>query len=414
MKFAKLLKFSILLFMLLYLNSCRTEMNLLTVPTVVVSITMPAEIKDTIQFANKTVTLRSQRLTYTAQTNKDGVAMFKDVVPDIYNIYTSWDLTREDYIAMADSINETEVENRPALISGIQSKMEIFEEDSIVINALLSVKQNLLISKVYAAGTLDNNNSLYDADQYIEIFNNSDEVQYLDSIYLALVEGDSPIGFPSSLFPTTLHARQVYRFPGNGSKFPVLPGKSVVICNSARNHTVSAVTSIDLQNADFEFKGGINLPNNQNVDSMILVFTSFLPLKEINLQRNGVNSVCLFKTKDDVTNYPLDPKPGSTSNLRYMRFNAIDVFDGVEILKYRPTGSIDPNSKRLQKFIDAAFTNISNTSGKNHESSDRKVDTQRSAGTGRVYLRDTNNSQADFVTVTDPTPKKYDKPLLLQ
>lgn len=409
MKYAKLLKYSRLLFLLLYLNSCKTEMNLQTVPTIVVSVSMPAEIKDTIQFANKTVTLRSQRLIYTAQTNKDGVAVFADVVPDIYNIYASWDLTADEFVEMADSL----VENKPALISGVQSQMKIFEEDSIEINTLLSVKQNLLISKVYAAATMDNNNALYDADQYIEIFNNSDEVQYLDKIYLALVEGDSPIGFPSSLFPTTLHARQVYRFPGNGDKYPVLPGKSVVICNSARNHTVSAATSVDLQDADFEFKGD-KYPNNQNADSMILIYTSYLAIKEINLQRNGVNSVCLFKTNDDVSSYNLDYVPGKTSGNRFMRFNAIDVFDGVEILKYKSTGSIDPNTKRLQKFIDAAFTNISNTGGKNHESNERKVDTQRSAGTGRIYLKDTNNSQADFVTVTDPTPKKYDKPLLLQ
>ncbi|MBV5342905.1 DUF4876 domain-containing protein, partial [bacterium] len=176
--------------------------------------------------------------------------------------------------------------------------------------------------------------------------------------------------------------------------YPVLPGKSVVICNSARNHTVSAATSVDLQDADFEFKGD-KYPNNQNADSMILIYTSYLAIKEINLQRNGVNSVCLFKTNDDLSTYNLDYVPGKTSGNRFMRFNAIDVFDGVEILRYRSTGSIDPNSKRLQKFIDAAFT-------------------QRSVGTGRVYLKDTNNSEEDFVTVTDPTPKKYDKPLLLQ
>lgn len=387
--------------------SCHTENALLPIPKIVVSVRMPDEIKDTINFANKTVTLRSQRLIYTAQTNENGVAEFTNIVPDIYNVYASWDLTGDQYIAMADSL----VENKPALINGINSQLNIFEEDSILLTTLLSVKQSLLISKVYASGTRDNNNLRYEADPYIEIFNNSDEIQYMDSIYLALVEGDSPIGFPASLFPTKLHARQVYRFPGNGKEYPVLPGKSIVICNSARNHSNIAPTSVDLQNADFEFKG-IKYPNNDAVPAMIQVYSAYLAIKEINLQPGGVNSVCLFKSKDDVANFTLYYIPGKTSGNQFMRLNADDVFDGVEILKYRTTG-VDINSKRLQKFIDAGYITISNGGGLNHESSERKVDINRST-TSRIYLKDTNNSQSDMVTLTDPTPKKYDKPLLLQ
>jgi hypothetical protein len=387
--------------------SCQTESTLLPIPKIVVLVGMPDEIKDTIYFANKTVTLRSQRLIYTAQTNKDGVAEFSNIVPDIYHVYASWDLKADEYVAMADSL----VENKPALISGDSSQVMIFEQDSIVISTLLSVKQNLLISKVYASGTKDNNNLRYIADPYIEIFNNSDEIQYMDSIYLALVEGDSPIGFPASLFPTTLHARQVYRFPGNGRKYPVLPGKSVVICNSAVNHLIDVPTSVDLQHADFEFKGD-KYTNNDAVPEMTLIYSAYLAIKEINLQPGGVNSVCLFKSKDDIGNYPLEYVPGKTSGNRFMRLNAEDVFDGVEILKFRTTG-VDINSKRLQKFIDSGYITISNGGGLNHESSERKVDMQRSTG-GRIYLKDTNNSQSDMVTLTDPTPKKYDKPLLLQ
>jgi Protein of unknown function (DUF4876) len=96
----------------------------------------------------------------------------------------------------------------------------------------------------------------------------------------------------------------------------------------------------------------------------------------------------------------------------FMRLPNTNVMDGVEILTYKTTG-VDINSKRLHHFIDAGYMTISSTGGLNHESVERKVDTHKSIG-GRIYLIDTNNSQNDLINITDPTPKKYDKPLLNQ
>jgi len=408
MKIHNLLKYSLLLLLLMAINACRVEADLVAVSKVIVTVKMPESVKDDIRFGNKTVTIRSQRLTYTVQTNEQGIAEFKNIVPDIYNVYASWDLDSEEYEAISDSL----VESKEALISGILSQIKIFEEDSILLETLLSEKQSLLISKVYAWGTKDNNNSRYDADGYIEVFNNSDEIQYLDSIYLALLEGDSPMAFPAALFPATLHARQIYQFPGTGKQYPIAPGKSVLICNSARDHTVGASTSVNLQASEFEFKGD-KYPNSDAAIAMKQIFTSYLAIKEINFQPGANHCLCLFKTDKNVKDFPLDYVPGKTGGIQFMRFDANDVFDGAEILKYRPDG-LFKNYKRFQKFIDAGYISISNTSGLNHESVERKIDTQRSSAAGRIYLKDTNNSQEDFVNVADPTPKKYDKPLLLQ
>ena len=404
----KLLKYIILLPILVAMFfSCQPENLHSTVSKLVVSVKMPSGIKEEIKFAHRTVTLRSERMTYTIETNDEGVAEFKDIVPDIYNVYASWELTGDEYVAIADTL----VESKAALIGGIKSKMYVFSEQTIELPTDLSLKQSLLISKVYASGTRDINNARYDADVYVEIFNNSDEIQYMDSIYLMLVEGDSPMAFPASLNPTTLHGRQVYRFPGTGKDYKVLPGKSIVIANSARNHTFVAPTSVDLQNADFEFKG-TKYPNNDNVPGMIQVYSAYIAIREINLQRGGINSVCLISTKDNMSSYPIDYPPGKTSGNMFMRLPSNEVFDGVEILTYKTTG-VDMNSKRLQHFIDAGYMTISAAGGLNHESIERKVDTHKSTA-NRVYLIDTNNSQNDMINLTDPTPRKYDKTLLNQ
>jgi hypothetical protein len=403
----KSIKFLIYFLIFGFLASCQEETIHIPISKIVVTVTMPDGIKPELKFAKRLVTLRSERMIYTATTDDNGKAEFADIIPDIYNLYASWELSGQEYVQMADTI----VENKAALISGIKSKMMVFSEINIELNTDLSIKQSLLISKVYASGTRDINNARYEADPYVEIFNNSDEDQYVDGLYLALVEGDSPMGFPASLNPATLHARQVYRFPGNGTDYKILPGKSIIIANSARNHTFIAPTSVDLQNSDFEFKG-VKYPNNDNVIGMIQIYTAYIAIKEINLQRGGVNSLCLFSTTDNVANYPLDYIPGKTSGNMFMRLPNTSVMDGVEILTYKTTG-VDINAKRLQHFIDAGYMTISATGGLNHESVERKIDTQKSIG-GRIYLIDTNNSQNDLINLTDPTPKKYDKPLLNQ
>lgn len=386
------------------LFSCQNN-NMDFIESIEVSVKMPTQIKAEYSFAQKEVVLRSERMTYTAISNEQGIAIFKNIIPDIYNVYCSWDIDSEEHVEMSTEI----VENRPALISAIQSNVKLFESTALQLQALLSVKQNLLISKIYASGTRFENNSRYDADNYVEIFNNSDEVQYIDGIYLALVEGDSPAGFPSKDNPEYIHARQVYRFPGKGTDFPVEPGKSIVIANSAYNHTTDVPRSVNLENANFEFKG--TLYNNNNfVEAMQLIYTAYVNIRHINLHRGGVNGLCLFATDDNVSEYPTVYVPGKTSGNMFMRIPARSVFDGVEVMSYRVTG-VDVNLKRLQNFIDAGFTNISSTGGSNNESMERKVDTARS-NEDRVYLTDTNNSQKDFVVIDKPTPRDYSKELL--
>lgn len=407
MKFIKIIAQTLLALFLLVVAACN-DSNLTYITSVDVKVSMPTEIKVDYAFSNKEVILRSDRLTYTATTDENGVAHFSEIVPDIYNIYCSWELDGDQYVEMSN----TAVEHRPALISATLTKNKIFDPIQINIQTLLSVKQKLLISKIYASGTRYPNNSVFHADNYVEIFNNSDEVQYLDGFFLALVEGDSPAAFPSKDYADYVHARQVYRFPGAGTDYPVDPGKSVVIANSAYNHTLAVPRSVNLEDADFEFKGSL-YNNNDFVMGMDLIYSTYVGIRQINLQRGGVNGLCLFE--DDIANvinYPILYVPGKTSGNMFIRIPAKNVVDGVEVLSFRTTG-IDVNLKRVPAFIDASYTNISSTSGYNNESMERKVDKTRSTS-DRVYLIDTNNSQNDFVKITTPTPRDYTKSLLNQ
>ena len=285
----------------------------------------------------------------------------------------------------------------------------IFEAQNLRIQLSSAVLKDLLISKIYYSGTKDNMDRNYVTDAYIEIFNNSDEVAYVDGKYLGLAESVSPAAYPAKENPDSIYLRQLCRFPGSGTDYPVEPGHSILVAaKSARNHTESAATSVDLSQADFEVK---TMDGSGNPDvPMLPIISNSTTIQTLNLLSGGPNAVVLFETDEDVLSWPEVYQRGKTSGERFRRMHKKWVTDGVECLKKPAQTDPDVATKRLQSSIDAGYAVISSVNGYNHESVERKVSREAN---GRYYLTDTNNSSADFVTCTDPTPHKYDKEGLL-
>ncbi len=387
--------------------SCLDETPSVTINRYEIRVEMPDGFKPDIAYANKTIILKSNRFSFTGQTNEEGVAVFTNIVPDIYSISTSWEIEGEDYIEMADTV----VESRDVVLSGSIAAENIFAEGTKTLSLSKSVRQSLIVSKVYASGTKDNNNRNYVSDQYIEFFNNSDEVVIIDSTYyFGLVEAESVIAYPASKNPGFVYARQIFRFFDNATQFVVQPGGTVLVVNSAVDHLEFAPLSVNLRTADFEAKSP-TFSNNSAVRELKLIFSAFPSLIYMNLVRGGENGIFLFKTEENVKQFPIFYIPGRETGNRYMQIPANLIFDGVEILRNKVNVGPDVTTKRLQSFIDAGFMNINALSGYTNESVERRVDKAKTNGT-RYYLIDTNNSTNDMRTVTDPTPGKYDKALL--
>jgi hypothetical protein len=287
----------------------------------------------------------------------------------------------------------------------------LFKTDSLVLKLNKSIKANLIISKVYASGTKDNNNKNYVADRYVEIFNNSDTIQVLDStFYFGLVEAESVIAYPASKNPGFVYARQVFRFIKDASKLNIQPGGSVILANSAIDHTQFSANSINLRISDFEAKN-TTFSNNAEVSGLELIYSAFPALIYMNLINGGDNGAFLFRTTQNVRSFPILYMPGKEQGNRYMQIPIQYVIDGVETLKNYTTGGVRVETKRLQTYVDAGYMFITASTGYTHESIERRVDVAKST-TSRYYLIDSNNSSNDFRVVTDPTPRKYDKTLL--
>ncbi|MGE5437817.1 MAG: DUF4876 domain-containing protein [Syntrophothermus sp.] len=115
------------------------------------------------------------------------------------------------------------------------------------------------INEVYSAGPI--NSMFFFYDQYLELYNSSDSVRYLDGMVVSRVSGNSSSegnkgpgadeGDDGDIDGFTY----MFKFPGNyGEKnYPIYPKQYLVLACDAINHTSVVGTSIDLSNADWEF-----------------------------------------------------------------------------------------------------------------------------------------------------------------
>jgi len=395
---------SVILFIILL--SCTRE-EPLPIHSVHIAVNLPANFRTDVKFANKEVILTSSSNEYRFITNAQGEVIVNDLIPDVYNIIAQWEMSGVEYKQLI--ANPEPVEDKATVLLNVAlNNCKIFSDVNVTLNLEAVILKSLLISKIYYTGTKDNANKNYSTDSYIEIFNNSEDTVFLDGKYLALTESMSPAAYPAKDNPDFIYARQICKFPGDGNDYSVLPSTSIVIAaRSARDHRLSASTSVDLSNADFEVKDADG-SGNPTIKALPIISNSIPALKYLNLLSGGGNGVFIFETNEDISIWPEVYAPGKTSGERFRKVPVGVVLDGVECLKNNVSTGPDINLKRLPFVIDAGYTFVNATSGYTHESLERKVIIRN----GVLKLVDSNNSIEDFVIVLDPTPKKYDKPEL--
>ncbi len=142
------------------------------------------------------------------------------------------------------------------------------------------------INEIYSAGPV--NNVFYFFDQFIELYNSSDEIKYLDGMLIARVSGNSEGKGPGAdegddgdIDGITYY----FKFPGNpGEKnYPFNPHEFIVLASDGVDHRTACATSIDLSKSDWEFfnqyspedvdnktvKNLINLRSDRTADFLI-------------------------------------------------------------------------------------------------------------------------------------------------
>jgi len=245
------------------------------------------------------------------------------------------------------------------------------------IKVALKKLSSIVINEVYYVGV--KNGTRYYEDQFIELYNNSDSVLYLDGIIVCRL---------NSIQPVEKHvlAEKYYQFQGEGNKFPIQPGSFVVLAQDALDHTAKASNSIDLSDADFEFYNQHgNDTNNEHVPDLINLDVTSTSASDFRLNLKS-DEICILRV-DDFTEVPDYKLLDTTFKLFYM----FDIIDGVEF------SCKDDDEKSLDSYIDAGFAGykVENFNGKSVE--------RQNPETGEPGY-DTNNSTFDFVTIEHPTP----------
>ncbi len=265
---------------------------------------------------------------------------------------------------------------------------------------------SIVFKEVYSTGVSD----FYWTDGFYELFNNSDEVQYLDGIILGIVQcgygsvsswADEEGNLPS-YYPMGSHT--VY-FPGSGNEYPINPGQSVVIATRAINHSARELgetdveSPVDMSNADWEIyiPSSTQDTDNPDVPNLEVAYSQFgfdfMPAvagQALIIARLPKDSVM----EDFIANNALKPEGQYRAALCIPNEYVIDA---VDIIYYNEDQMIN---KTILETDDAGYTYYSGSDDEwtspmyCGKSLRRKCSSVKN---GRFYLQDTNNSSNDFI-----------------
>ena len=375
-----------------------------------VQLQMPAEFTQGHDYEGHDIVMAIGDKTLTAQTDANGIATFKALIPDIYGISTSWSISKAQYEQLTGHV----LTANGCTVSGSLNELLISEAQQgkpIVLPTFLAIKRDIVISKIASAGSKDQNNRNYMAGKYLELYNQADETVDASGLYIGLLDSTNPQPFTLDNLHEVYNdayvvVKQVFQIPAD-KPYPVAPGGTILITNSATDHSDINATEHDLSGADFEAKDATGKTvNNPATPALLTAFSSTNANATMNLVQGGPCGVIIFRTSEDLTDWKRDYAYGKTSGMMYLMVPRELVLDGVDYLKNKATG-VDISAKRLYTDIDAGYAHIEATNGYTGEVVYRR--TESIATDGHKILMDTNNSLNDFKVSTTIKPREYDE-----
>ncbi|MEX1051377.1 MAG: DUF4876 domain-containing protein [Gemmatimonadales bacterium] len=150
--------------------------------------------------------------------------------------------------------------------------------DTIIVRIRTGRQGTVVISEIFGYIPRTPSGLLYYTGHYIELFNNGFTTEYLDGMLLGLTYNTTQETQSTTcdqaarwrLDSLGIWTQYVYRFPGNGTSYPLAPGVRVIIATDAIDHRAFVPELLDLSGASFEFLGSADV-DNPSVPNMISV-----------------------------------------------------------------------------------------------------------------------------------------------
>lgn len=305
------------------------------------------------------------------------------------------------------SVNGKVIDEATAFVQGTATA-ELFEDKSVEVKLSKYNQSPLVFKTIYNVGTVMG----YVLDCYVEIVNNSDEVQYLDGLMLAdpLANQKAKNAWQEE-YPDFYHEGGALNgiliaFPGNGTDYPLQPGQSVTIADQAMNHKLAYgddeskkadyAAAPDLSKADFEKFYDNGDVDNTAVPNMVTVLRRSAGAQKMWAFGVAGRAYMLIKLPQGMTpqqfvanesNYTT--YPGTTASTLYLKIPNKYILDAVDVY----SSSVDPSEHYPFFAAKDDATGIAGGESYSSQPVRRKISKNEN---GRAYYQDTNSSSADF------------------
>lgn len=301
-------------------------------------------------------------------------------------------------------------------VNGVANNVNVAADQTVPLTVSYAAANSALIFKeVYFSGVKD----FYFKDGFYEIYNNSDEVQYLDGVILGIVDEGMPVNTyeptnsiwvdaNGNLLDRYPMANYTMYFPGNGTEHPLQPGKSVVVAAYPIDHSSRELgdsdspSPVNLSRVDWDIFCGpystidIDVPNIPNLDYAFHTFgIEFMPStsgQALILAKlpNGQKVADFVANADNFMT-----APGKTQD--HLMIPSDYVIDGIEIVR-APVNerykNLLPKTDMGMAWVDGSNNSSLADASYSGKSLRRKV---ASVENGITKFKDTNNSSVDFI-----------------
>jgi hypothetical protein len=339
-------------------------------------------------------------------TNSTGVAKFLDLAPGTYTVSASKILSAEAAYVFTGL-------NKEVTLNATKADIVILPKEAKIEEIVLDGKTGgaLIIREIYSTGAANDSYAIMFKDQFVEIYNNSEDVQYVDGLYLAYLAPQRAGSDPTKEVVTTLpigdnvYASKIIQFPGTGTQYPVEPGTAVRIALNAVNYLEAKPLAYTTDNstADFDTYGVTWLQSlgrtgnaffdidNPNVPTMNCIYLFVANNGFFNFD-NSPSLALLKLDANPAVEANIIADPDITTQLYYVKLPTAAIIDGVDVLE---TASANMY-KRLPASVDAGFTYVIDLGKSSYTGKSVRRKISKTLPGGRVVLMDTNNSGNDF------------------
>ncbi len=332
----------------------------------------------------------AESYSFETYTDQNGFVDVKDkIIPGIYTITVSAEVKSGDfftYIFNGNLVNVSILENNTQLEIPVQA----------------AKSGNLLLKELYYSGSKTDKGGSYFRDQYYEIYNNSDHVQYADNLCIGTMmpltaTANLPV-WPGDDANDYVYFAAIWQIGGSGTDYPIMPGESILIAQMADNHQVpqlNVACPVNLISAEFEtYVKSTSIIKDNPALNMEWVFYQNKTAQWLASVFGCAYAIFYPDNKISISDY-VNPV-GSTSKAYKIPIDLI--VDAVELVHDESKMKL----KRVPAILDAGATTVgASYCGK---SVSRKIKLTKEDGR-HVYM-DTNNSSEDFVVNDKPVPRR--------